>query len=120
MSITVGIPTYNAEKFLKSCLDSVFSQTVKPSEVLVVDNASTDKTTTIASKYDVRLIKKSENLGIGDSRKKIVDYAKGEYVAFLSADDMWEPTFLEDSMKYLDDETIRAVRAAAPGAIFVG
>lgn len=57
MRVSLVIPIYNEEKYIKKCLDSVKCQVEKPDEIIVVDNNSTDNTVNIAKKYNVRLLK---------------------------------------------------------------
>ncbi len=94
--ISVIIPTYNYGKYLASSLDSVFSQMYSPIEVIVVDNASTDETTRILEPYYERIVylKMPENGGAGAGRNQGVLAAKGTYLAFLDADDLWLPNKL--------------------------
>lgn len=91
-SYTVVIPCYNAEPFLREALDSVLAQTVPPLEVIVVDDGSTDASAAIAESYGppVRVIRQ-ENQGESVARNRGMDEAKGEWIAFLDADDVWKP-----------------------------
>ena len=90
--VSVVMPTYNSEKYIKEALESVFRQGV-PVEVIVIDDASTDATQEVLAVYqeqkDFILIRNDRNLGVSQSRNLGVSYAKGEYVAFLDADDWW-------------------------------
>ncbi len=89
--VSVIIPAYNAEKYLKQCLDSVLNQSMKDIEVILVNDGSTDRTLQIAQKYSSVLpnfkIITTENYGPGNARNIGLELAKGEYIKFLDSDD---------------------------------
>jgi glycosyltransferase involved in cell wall biosynthesis len=97
MNISIIIPLYNKEKFIERCLNSIFSQTLKSFEVIIVDDGSTDKGADLIrekfSKGNLRLITQ-ENSGVSKARNTGVSVAKYSWVAFLDADDYWEKDFL--------------------------
>lgn len=98
--ISVIIPIYNCETFLKDCLDSVLSQTYKNLEVILVDDGSTDMSSDICNNYVMRdnrfRIYSKVNGGLSSARNYGLDKATGEYVIFLDSDDYWcDDTFLE-------------------------
>lgn len=97
--VSVIIPTYNIEKHIRQCLDSVLNQTVKDIEVICVDDGSTDSTPKILKEYecaDNRLkVYCQKNSGPGAARNTGLDKACGEYVIFLDSDDWFETTLLE-------------------------
>ena len=90
--VTVVIPCYNAAPFLRATLESVMSQTHAPFEVLVIDDGSTDQTAAIAGSFGppLRLISQT-NQGESVARNRGIDEAKGDWIAFLDADDLWLP-----------------------------
>jgi glycosyltransferase involved in cell wall biosynthesis len=96
-AVSVVIPAYNAEPHLRECLDSVRAQALDvPVEVLVVDDGSTDRTSEIASRTEgVRLLRSEANGGPAHARNEGVAAARGEFVAFLDADDLWPPGSLQ-------------------------
>ena len=108
MSISVVIPAFNAEKYIKQTLDSVIKQTLQPSEIIVINDGSTDETQDIllqnVNNYLLKIYPQ-QNSGIGVTRQKGALLAKSDYVAFLSSDDCWLPTFLEESSKFLSPST---------------
>lgn len=93
MSATVSciIPAYNAARFIGETLESVFAQSVAMSEVLVVDDGSTDDTIPIVQQYGdaVRVIRQ-QNAGPAAARNNGVRQSSGDFIAFLDADDLWK------------------------------
>lgn len=97
--ISVIVPVYNVEKYLKHCVDSVLSQTYTNLEVILVDDGSTDGSPTICDNYKnkdrrVNVIHK-ENGGLSDARNSGIDICKGEYISFIDSDDFVSPLFIE-------------------------
>lgn len=88
---SVVIPAYNAEVFLAECLDSVFSQTTPPSEVICVDDGSLDATSQVARSYPVVTLIQQENRGCSSARNAALRVAKFPVIAFCDADDVWLP-----------------------------
>ncbi len=101
--VSVIIPVYNGEKYIKQTLFSVFEQTFKDFEVILVDDGSQDKTKEILKKYNkkIRYIYQ-ENKGTAAARNTGIKAAKGEYIAFLDQDDLWLPQKLEEQVRILD------------------
>lgn len=97
--ISVTICTYNGEKYLKKTLESVYSQTYRNLEILIVDDGSTDGTRCIleeAIRTDNRIkVFYQENKGFGAARNKCVELAKGDYIAIIDHDDICLPKRLE-------------------------
>ena len=106
-AISVVIPAYNAEKYIGEALESALAQTRPAAEIIVVDDGSTDGTAAVAEKFGspVRLIRNPENLGVGASRNRGVQASRGEYVAYLDADDQWRPNHLAKLGALLDAHT---------------
>ena len=102
-SVSVIIPVYNTAPFLRQCLDSVLSQTLKDIEVICVDDGSEDESVSILREYekaDKRVsVILQENAGGGAARNKGIAAAKGRYLSFLDSDDFFEPTMLEEAFK---------------------
>ncbi|HEY8105065.1 MAG TPA: glycosyltransferase [Gemmatimonadales bacterium] len=95
-TVSVVVPTYNRADRLKDTIASILAQTVQPLEVLIVDDGSTDDTARVCREFPspVRYIHR-ENGGSAAARNTGMRAAKGEYIAFLDADDVWEPAKLE-------------------------
>jgi glycosyltransferase involved in cell wall biosynthesis len=87
MKISVIIPVYNGEKWVRQCLDNVLAQSYKDLEVIVVDDGSTDRSAEIAAYYPVKLIKLAKNSGLPAARNRGIEVATGEYIHFLDIDD---------------------------------
>jgi glycosyltransferase involved in cell wall biosynthesis len=97
LMISVVIPLHNKELFVQRAIRSVLAQTYSHFELLIIDDGSTDNSYTVASEiHDSRLrIIHQENKGVSSARNSGVVEAKNEWIAFLDADDLWLPTFLE-------------------------
>ena len=105
-SVSVIIPVYNVEKWLRECLDSVCGQSLKSIEILCINDGSTDHSLDILKEYvagdDRIVIIDKANEGVGAARNDGIRAAKGEYVAFMDPDD-----------KYPDSDTLRLLYDAA-------
>ena len=100
IKVSVIVAAYNAERYIKRCLDSLLTQTMPDFEVIVVDDGSRDGTPAILDEYStrdsrVRVIHK-ENGGVASARQAGLDAAKGEYTIHADADDWVEPEMLEE------------------------
>ncbi len=114
--VYICIPTYNAELTLRNTLESVLAQTYKNIKVLVVDNASEDKTLKIAEVFEkkdsrVQVFKSRENTGMFSNCTRCIELAKGDYTAIYHSDDMYEPTMVEEEVEFLE-------RNKLAGAVF--
>ncbi len=100
MKITVIIPTFNSAKTIEAALDSVLRQTLRPTEILVVDDGSTDTTRSVLRRYDSEItLIGEEHKGVASARNVGCQRATGELVAFLDSDDLWHPNYLEVQSK---------------------
>ena len=95
-TVSVIIPVWNCEAYLRECIESVLGQTVPPDEVIVVDDGSTDSSAAIAHSFGgpVRVVSQA-NAGQAAATAHGVSLADGDYLAFNDADDLWVPTKLE-------------------------
>lgn len=101
--ISIIVPVYNAEKYIERCLDSIFSQTYRDYEIIVVNDGSTDRTEEILQQYrtDERIQYFSQqNQGQASARNIGLERSRGEYISFVDADDIIQETFLEVMMGY--------------------
>lgn len=97
--ITVVIPIYNGEKYAKSCLDNVMSQTYKNLEIIVVNDGSTDKTSEIIQQYPIRIVTHEKNRGLSAARNSGIEAATGEFIHFFDVDDAVNDIFYEEMLK---------------------
>ena len=108
--ISVVIPLYNKEKAIVNTLRSVLTQTYTDFEVVVVDDGSTDNSLNVVRSFVdsfthssfVKIIHK-ENGGVSSARNRGIKEAKGDYIALLDGDDLWEQTFLTEQLKLIHD-----------------
>lgn len=99
--VSIIIPTYNVEMYLKECLDSAINQTIEDIEILCVDDCSTDNSLKILNDYAkkdsrIHVIALDKNSKQGYARNRALDIAKGEFIVFVDADDYLAPDAVED------------------------
>lgn len=110
--ITATIPAYNGvSRYLEQAIMSALSQfLVQEMELIVVDDASTDGTEQLVRRYpNVRYVRRSQNGGQAAARNDGARLAKSEFLAFLDQDDLWEPTFLEETLAAISKHPNAAV-----------
>ena len=121
-TVSVVMIFFNAERFMEEALASVYAQTYDDWELILVDDGSTDRSTDIALKHArerpirVRYVQHSghQNLGMSASRQLGVEQARGIWVAFLDADDVWRPSKLSEQLAILGAEPLAAMLYGAP------
>lgn len=99
--VSVVVPIYNVEKYIKKCLDSLVNQTLQEIQIILVNDGSTDESGNIAKEYASKYTNKiiyleKENGGLSDARNFGMRYTEGEYIAFLDSDDYVENTMYEE------------------------
>lgn len=102
--VSIIVPTYNSAQFIEACLESVFAQTYPHMEVLVVDDGSVDNTRQVLAPYiadDKIQYFFQQNQGPAAARNLALRHARGEFIAFLDADDLWLPDKLEKQITVL-------------------
>src|SRR3990167_7427329 len=99
MKVSVVIPTYNEEKDIISCIKSLFNQTYKKFEIIVVDDGSTDKTLDIIAQFKKVRVLKQNHLGSGVARNLGAKYAKGQILVFVDADMTFDKDYLKNLIK---------------------
>lgn len=95
--VSVIVPLYNKERWIRRCIDSILTQSYKNLEILVVNDGSTDSGLEVVQGIDnehIRVIEKA-NGGVSSARNRGIEEAKGEFIAFLDADDVWFPKHIE-------------------------
>ena len=102
-SVSILVPTYNGERYLAACLDSVLAQTHRDWELVIVDDCSTDASLEIAQGFArreprVRVVRNAANLGLVANWNRCVELANGTWVKFVFQDDLIEPTCIEEML----------------------
>ena len=94
--ISILIPVYNGEKYIKKCLDSAISQTYKNIDIIVIDDGCTDNTVNIVKQYkNIKIYHNSKNMGIGFSRNLAIQKCETDLFIFLDSDDTLEKNCIE-------------------------
>lgn len=113
--VSIIIPVYNVEKYLKRCLDSLIKQTLKDIEIICIDDCSKDNSLEILKKYAqkdtrINIIKSETNQGAAVARNKGLTIAKGEYLGFVDPDDAVDLNFYEELYKTAKKEDVDIVK----------
>lgn len=109
--VSIITPSYNSSKFIKDCVASVFSQTYKNWEMIIVDDCSKDNSKEIISEHStkdkrIKPIFLEKNVGAAEARNAAIRQSKGKYVAFLDSDDLWNPKKLEKQLSFMYENEI--------------
>ena len=104
---SIGLPVYNGERFLREAIESALAQTFSDFELIISDNASTDRTGEICREYAerdprIRYTRNETNRGVAWNFNRVIELSTGDYFKFLAADDGMEPGFLERTIELLD------------------
>lgn len=103
--ISIIIPVYNAENYIKDTIESILAQDYSNFEVILVNDCSTDNSVEIIDSYRedsrIRLINNSRNCGAAESRNVGICQAKGDYIAFIDSDDIWDNRKLTEELKFM-------------------
>lgn len=107
--VSIGVPVYNAENFLGQALDSLIHQTWPNLEIIISDNASTDRTEEICRKYAsgdrrVQYHRNAVNVGAGRNYNIVFELARGEYFKWAAHDDVCAPGFIEQCVRTLEEQ----------------
>ena len=108
--VTIGLPVFNGERYLRKALDSILNQTYTDFELIISDNASTDSTSLICSEYAsrdtrIRYYSNRQNLGAAKNHNLVFHRALGEYFKWAAYDDILAPHFVEECVKILDNNS---------------
>lgn len=106
-TVSVVIPVHNGERYVAATLDSILAQTCPPLEIIVVDDASSDTTPQILSSYaaHIEVIRHDAASGPARARNEGIRRARGQFIAFLDADDLWEPEKIERQLQFAAEHT---------------
>ncbi len=105
-TVSVIIPSYNHERYIRECIQSVLDQTFQDFEIVITDDGSIDDSVRLIESFDdprITLYRHSRNLGACIAANNCIRRSKGKYIAMLSSDDVWYPTKLDIQVKYLDE-----------------
>lgn len=113
--VTIGLPLYRAERYIRQTLESALAQTFGSIEFLIVDDCGGDGSADIVSDMqrshprggDIRIVRQPKNMGVAAARNRIIDEARGKYLYFMDSDDLIEPTtiaLLYDNLQRCDAE----------------
>jgi len=115
-TLSINLCCYNSEKYLKETLESIFAQTYKDWELVVINDGSTDSTESIIKEYISQGYPISycwqENRGLGYSRNEALKHSRGKYIAFIDHDDIWLPQKLEKQIPLFDRNPKTAIVAS--------
>ncbi|KAB7889784.1 glycosyltransferase family 2 protein [Poseidonibacter ostreae] len=107
--VSIITPSYKSERFISQTIESVLSQTYQNWEMIIVDDVSPDNSNEIIEEYTkkdsrIKLIKLEKNSGPAVARNRAIEEAKGRYISFLDADDLWKPDKLEKQIKFMREK----------------
>jgi glycosyltransferase involved in cell wall biosynthesis len=100
-TVSVVLIVRNGAAYIAQALDSVFQSRVKPAEILVIDGGSTDATARIAGRFPLTRVMRQESSGIANAYNLGIDLARGELIAFISHDDLWQPGKLDLQVEHM-------------------
>ena len=103
--VSVVMPVFNGEKYLREAIESILNQTFTDFEFLILNDGSTDLSVEIVESYDderIRLVHSEKNQGLVPTRNKAIGLARGEYIAVLDCDDVSSPQRLEKQVAFMD------------------
>lgn len=105
--VSIGLPVFNGEKYLEEVLASILAQTCQDFELIISDNASTDRTPEICKRYvamdeRIRYSRNPVNIGGGPNENKVVELSTGEYFCWIGHDDRYEPDYIRSCVEVLD------------------
>lgn len=109
--VSIITPSYKSERFISQTIESVLAQTYQNWEMIIVDDMSPDNSNDIIEQYiqkdtRIKLIKLDKNSGPAVARNRAIKEAKGRYIAFLDADDLWHKDKLEKQIKFMNDNDL--------------
>lgn len=109
--VSIIVPVYNVENFIEETMDCVLAQTYRNWELLLVEDCSTDRTAALIRQYmertgdpRIHLISQPSNMGAARARNRGLKEAKGRYISYLDADDLWETEKLEKELVFMKEK----------------
>ncbi|MGA7951628.1 MAG: glycosyltransferase family A protein [Thiobacillaceae bacterium] len=109
--VSIGMPVFNGERYIRDALDSLLAQTFTDFELIISDNASTDRTEQICRQYAahdarIRYVRQSVNLGALPNFQFVLEAAVGEYFMWAAYDDFWKPNFIAHALPAMNDKSV--------------
>ena len=107
--ISIITPAYNAENYISQTIESVQNQSFKDWELIIVDDCSKDYTSVLVKEFEnkdprIRMIKAPQNGGVAKARNLGLEQARGDFIAFVDSDDLWEPEKLEKQLAFMKEK----------------
>lgn len=104
--VSIIVPIYNAERFLNETIDTIENQTYTDWELILVNDCSKDKSLEIIEKRikknsNIKVVNLEKNLGVANARNKGIDVARGNFICFIDADDLWKKEKLEKQIEFM-------------------
>ena len=117
-TVSVIIPVYNVEQYLRKCLDSVINQTFKDIEIIIVNDCSPDNSLQMIKEYQTKeerivLIDLKQNVGLGFARNEGMKIAKGKYITFVDSDDWIASNYIEVLYNNIEKNNLDVVSASS-------
>ena len=113
IDVSIIVPVYNVEKFLKNSIESLLNQTYKNIEIILINDGSTDGSLNVIkelAKQDNRIVViNKQNTGVSDTRNVGIECAKGKYITFFDSDDYVENTYIEDTIEVMKKYNVELV-----------
>ncbi len=102
-AVSIGMPVFNGEKYIRDALETLLSQSYRDFELIISDNASTDETAVICQQYAardsrIRYIRQPQNIGVHANFGFVLEQARGKYFMWAAADDKWDATWISDML----------------------
>ena len=109
--VSIITPSFNSKKFISQTIESVLNQTYRNWEMIIVDDVSPDNSNEIIEEYTqkdsrIKLIKLEQNSGPAVARNRAIEEAKGRFIAFLDADDLWHKEKLEKQLTFMEQNDV--------------
>lgn len=118
--ISILIPAFNAEKWIGATIESAINQTWNKKEIIIVDDGSEDRTLKVARKFESQNVKiiSQKNQGASNARSRALEYAQGDFIQWLDADDLLAPDKISEQMKFSEFNSESSILLTGPCGIF--
>jgi len=118
--VSILIPAFNAERWIGATINSAINQTWSKREIIIVDDGSEDSTLAVARKFESKNVKiiSQNNQGASNARNKALEYAQGDFIQWLDADDLLAPNKISEQMKFSELDSEASTLLSGPPGIF--